>query len=213
MLFFISDLHGESSEAFEEYVRNAKPEDTLIILGDIGLDFWGTDENRAFTEYFKNLNCYIAFIDGNHENFDHLYSFPEEDWHGGRVHRISPNIVHLMRGYVFEIEGKKFFTMGGCKSSQKWFDAGLRWEQEIPTPEEIARGYENLRKHNNKVDYILTHKYRIEDESAAPDTYDGFINYLDREVDYLHWYSGHWHKFKRLDEKHTVIGKSVVLID
>ncbi|MGM9641976.1 MAG: hypothetical protein ACI3XI_02070 [Eubacteriales bacterium] len=209
MIYFISDLHGEPSEAFCEYVENARQEDTLIILGDIGLAFWNTDENREFTEWFRSLSCNIAFIDGNHENFDYLYSFPEEDWHGGRVHRISPTAVHLMRGYVFEIEGMTFFTMGGCLSSHKWFERGWRWEAEEPSEGEIARGYDSLVACGNKVDYVLTHKYRIEDENAARLSFDGLINFIEREVSFTHWYSGHWHKYKRLDERHTVIGKQV----
>lgn len=209
MIYFLSDLHGEPSEALIEYVNVARQEDTLIILGDVGLDFWNTDENRAFTEWFRGLSCNVAFIDGNHENFDYLNSFPVEDWHGGRVHRISPTAVHLLRGYVFDIEGKTYFTMGGCLSSQKWFERGLRWEEEEPSKGEIARGYENLAAHGNKVDYVLTHKYRIEDENAARLTFDGLVNFIDREVSFTHWYSGHWHKQKRLDERHTVIGKKI----
>ena len=27
------------------------------------------------------------FVDGNHENFDRLYEYPVEEWHGGKVHK------------------------------------------------------------------------------------------------------------------------------
>lgn len=56
------------------------------------------------------------FVDGNHENFDKLYQYPEKDWHGGRVHEIRPNVLHLMRGHVFDIQGHSFFCMGGAMS-------------------------------------------------------------------------------------------------
>ena len=63
----------------------------------------------------------ILFVDGNHENFDRLLSeFPIEDWNGGKVHKIRPNIIHLMRGHVFEIEGKRIFAMGGGYSVDKY---------------------------------------------------------------------------------------------
>ena len=39
--------------------------------------------------------------------------------HGGKVHRIRPHVLHLMRGQVFDIEGHTFFTMGGVKSVRK----------------------------------------------------------------------------------------------
>ena len=52
----------------------------------------------------------------NHENFDRLYGYPQKEWHGGEVHEIRPHVLHLMRGQVFEIDGKKIFTFGGASS-------------------------------------------------------------------------------------------------
>ena len=210
MIYFISDIHGDKNiDALNDYVKNAKEDDLLIILGDIELHFRDTDENREFSKYFEELTCKIALVDGNHENFDYLYSFPEEDWCGGRIHRISDRFIHLMRGYIFEIEGHTFLTMGGCKSSQKWFDMGLRWEQEKPTEDEIIRAYRNLKAHKNRVDYVLTHKYRIENPKANPLGQNGFMNFVDNCVEYKHWYSGHWHKTKYLDDKHTVVYRTL----
>ena len=61
MIYFISDPQG----------------DLLIVLGDLG--FTDTEENRAFDEYFLSLPYPVAVVDGNHENFDRLYSYPEEE--------------------------------------------------------------------------------------------------------------------------------------
>ena len=41
------------------------------------------------------------FVSGNHENYDLLAEYPVEDWNGGQV---------------YDIQGKKFFTMGGASS-------------------------------------------------------------------------------------------------
>ncbi len=213
MLFLISDLHGGvDCECFYEYAKTAKEGDTLLILGDLELAFRDTEENRRFTEFFLSLTCEIAFIDGNHENFDYLYAFPQEEWNGGRVHRLSPHIVHLMRGYIFRIQGRTFFTMGGCKSTQKWVDSGLWWPQEVPDEEEIARAYKVLAANNHKVDYVLTHKYRIDSHKVPPMTLEGLSVFLEEQVEYKHWYSGHWHRYEEMDEKHTVIGQKPVLL-
>lgn len=32
------------------------------------------------------------------------------------MHWVRPNILHLMRGQVFELQGYTFFTLGGAKS-------------------------------------------------------------------------------------------------
>ena len=61
----------------------------------------------------------ILFVDGIHENFDLLESYPEEEYAGGRVHRIGTNLRHLMRGELFTIEGKKIFAFGGGESIEK----------------------------------------------------------------------------------------------
>ena len=125
---------------------------------------------------------------------------------GGRVHRISKNIVHLMRGYVFALAGKRFFTMGGCGSSQKWKDQGLWWPQEEPTARELQRGFDALAANDNRVDYILTHKYpETPLENPERLSLDGLCAYIDKEVTYGHWYSGHWHKEWEIDAKHTVV--------
>ena len=101
----------------------------------------------------------VLFIDGNHENFDRLNAYPEEMWNGGRVHRIGKNILHLMRGQVFEIEGKRIFAMGGANSIDKYARAeGVSWwRAEIPSESELAEARRNLDKYGNCVDLIITH--------------------------------------------------------
>lgn len=214
MIWLTSDPHGgQDIGGLEQFVSQCRAEDWLLILGDLELHFRDTEANKAFTAYFESLPCNIAFVDGNHENFDHLCGLPEEDWHGGRVHRLSKNIVHLMRGYVFELEGHTFLTMGGCASTQKWKDAGLWWPQETPTAEEIQRGYDNLTKHGNRVDFALTHKYPKEIPADADlHTLEGFTRYVEDNVTYRHWYSGHWHKTDFRDDKHTVVFDTLVAL-
>lgn len=53
---------------------------------------------------------------GNYENFDQLYNYPIEEWNGGKIHKINDSVFHLMRGQVFKIDGKSFFTFGGASS-------------------------------------------------------------------------------------------------
>ena len=87
----------------------------------------------------------ILFIDGNHENFNALNSYPVEEWNGGKVHRIRKNILHLMRGQVFTIEGKTFFTMGGAYSIDKHLrkEGYSWWSDEKPNDAENGESDEN----------------------------------------------------------------------
>ena len=111
MIYLISDIHGKMDfKGLVEYINIASNDDLLIVLGDVGLSFGKEENNKIFTEYFLSIKKNIAIVDGNHENFDYLKSFPEETWCGGRVHRLSEHIVHLMRGNAFEIQGNSFFV-------------------------------------------------------------------------------------------------------
>ena len=123
------------------------------------------------------------FVSGNHENYDRLDAYPVEEWNGGKIQRIRPSIIHLMRGQVYLIDGKKIFSFGGAssqdirdgilelddplyKEKKKELDREYRsyrvnhlswWERELPSAEEMKEGKMNLQEHNNEVDFMVTH--------------------------------------------------------
>ena len=122
MIFITGDCHGN----YERFNRSIFPEqeemtkeDYVIICGDFG-GVWSKDkESNTETMLMDWLDCKpftTLFVDGNHENFDRLYAYPVEEWHGGKVHKIRDSVIHLMRGQVYEICGKKIFTFGGASS-------------------------------------------------------------------------------------------------
>lgn len=205
LIYLISDLHGTMSfPALEKYLELATENDILIILGDVGLNFEETQENREFTRYFMSLNKKIAFLDGNHENFEYLDSLEKEEWSGGIVGRLSENIVHLRRGNIYTIQGKNFFAFGGCKSSPKWKEKGLWHEGEEPNVEELMLAYENLKRYNYKVDYIITHKYEY-NEKYVSEKLKELEAFIDKNVIFNKWYSGHWHENFNIDDSHIVV--------
>ena len=217
MIYLISDPHGgESMEGIKGYLERCKDDDLLIILGDLGLNFQKTEENRRFTEWFLSLNRQIAIVEGNHENHAYIQSFPEEEWQGGMVHRLTDTIVHLQRGNVYTIAGKTFFVMGGCRSSAKWKEMGLWYPGEEPTEEELELAYSNLQKQGNWVDYVLTHKYgnyRGERGAEYPHcSLEGLIRYIDENVVFEHWYAGHSHINKVIDESHQIVYDEPVVV-
>ena len=161
-------------------------EDYVIICGDFG-GVWNKEvenkEEKHLLDWLEEKPFTTLFVDGNHENFDRLYSYPVELWHGGKVHKIRPSVIHLMRGQIYEIDGKSFFTFGGAsshdiesgildpedpdfKEKKKWLDREWRsyrvnhitwWAQELPSEEEMQEGRANLAAHDNQVDFIVTH--------------------------------------------------------
>lgn len=164
MIYLTGDTHGEinlkklSNKNFLEGKLLTK-EDYVIVLGDFGL-LWRKDETFEYWLKFLNeRNFKVLFVDGNHENFNLLNEYPTELWNGGKIHKISENIYHLMRGQVFTIDNLKFFTFGGAssidvlerKENIDW------WKEELPSYSELNEGLINLQNNNFKVDYILSH--------------------------------------------------------
>ena len=123
-IFITGDTHGDFSRfGLDTFPMQTKldKKDYVIILGDFG-GVWNHNNSIAFQIEEQNLDALdnksfsTLFIEGNHERYDRLYACPVETWHGGKVHRIRPNILHLMRGQIFNIAGRKFFAMGGAAS-------------------------------------------------------------------------------------------------
>lgn len=160
------------------------------------------------------------FCDGNHENFELLSKYPVEEWNGGKVHRIGPKILHLMRGQVFTIEDKKFFVMGGAQSH----DMALRipgkdwWAEEIPSFREMDEGLTNLDKVGYKVDYVITHSAPTMVLTSINPTYkpDAVTKYLGfvRQIVKFRWhYFGHYHIDKDfLNHKATCLYNNIIEI-
>lgn len=94
-------------------------DDFVITCGDFG-GVQEKDEESSrgnwWLNWLEEKSYTTLFVDGNYENFDRLYSYPVEEWHGGKVYKIRNSVIHLMCGQVFEIDGKKIFTIGGARS-------------------------------------------------------------------------------------------------
>ena len=192
MIFLLSDLHGKTDfSGWKEYQERTDEKDIVILLGDVRLAEAEVADNVQFTEEILSSSKPVWIVDGNHENFDYLNSMPEEDWNGGKVHRLAENVLHLQRGYVYTIAEKTFFVFGGTAS--------------LITEEELNRGYENLRKHDFRVDFVLTHDYykRRDPEQIKP--FEELLDFIDEKVEFRQWYCGHHHINKALDDKHTVV--------
>lgn len=196
--------------------------DYLIILGDTGFLWNDSVSSNKLLNYFNRKPYTTLFIDGNHENFSNLNNKPIVKKFGGKVHRLSKNIYHLMRGNVYNINRKSIYTFGGAIS----IDACTRipgttwWSEEVPSSIEIQHGLSELQNCNKTVDYILTHdcskitRHLINHNKKFKDTDDiefqEFLKYLEDNVDFKHWYFGHYHLDSYIDDKHTVVFNKLI---
>lgn len=225
MIFITGDTHGQTDFAkligFVRERSDLTKDDYVIIAGDFGA-VWDEATLEKDLKPYRDLPFTVLFVDGNHENFDLLNAFPVEEWHGGKVHKVKPDIIHLMRGQVFEIEGKTFFTFGGATSIDKAYRLAYGygwWEQERPTYAEYDEGIANLKRYGNRVDYIVTHScgeralmyppLRTRSSKMQSFFENRLLSGFEDGVEYTHWYFGHYHLDGDLSDKQTVLYQEI----
>lgn len=239
MLFCSGDLHGDVDIARIKDTawpigQQLTRDDYLVILGDFGLNACRNWQHYEYAEWFSWLNKQpwtTLFLDGNHDNFDWLFSLPTLSMFGGKVGRANDNIYYLKRGQVYQIGRSTFFTMGGATS----IDRNMRtrgvdwWPEEIPATSDWNEGLKNLERYNFKVDNVLAHTMPIEvarkfihDDCKLPEwmLYESecivetaFQHFIENFV-FDNWYCGHWHPSQRWDwEKYHCFYNHIEQID
>ena len=205
MIYITGDTHGplEFERIYTFYESNKiSSDDYLLICGDFGGIWDGGRLDRSVLDFYSDQLWKVLFIDGNHENFDLLNSYPVTEWRGGRVHRINEQVYHLMRGQIYTIENRKFFTMGGATSIDRYNrKEGISWwPQEMPSSEEYEEAFANLRKNNNKVNYIITHcapdliQDQLSNQTYEHNKLTNFLEIVRQDVQFNAWYFGHYHQ-------------------
>lgn len=206
-IYITGDVHGHlgasrfntaNFPAQKTMTRN----DVVIVLGDFGLVWNNNKTYQHWLKWYAEKPFTLVFIDGNHDNHDWLREFPEKQWHGGRVHVIADNVLHLMRGELFTIAGQTWFAFGGALSVDKEHrQVGVSWwPGELPSVAECEHGLATLDNVNWHVDHVLTHTAPVSVLDAMFPQYvletDITSNYLEMVHDQLtftHWWYGHWH--------------------
>lgn len=218
MLYITGDIHIPTediqklnSKRFSKQ-KNLCREDYVIICGDFGGIWNNSAEEKYWIKWLENKNFTTLFIDGNHENFDLLGDYPVISYKGGRAHKISDSIYHLMRGQVFSICGKRIFTMGGASSHDKEFRTEHKnwWSAEMPSGEEYEEARKNLLKNKNAVDIIITHCAPASIQESFFSEYEQnelteFLEEIKQTCSYDKWYFGHYHTDCDVDTRHVAL--------
>ena len=220
MIYVTGDTHGEIERFKDPEFKKLGKGDILIICGDFGFIWDNSRSEKASLKKLMSKDYTIAFIDGCHENFDILERMPQREWNGGKIHYIADNIIHLMRGQIYNIEGKKIFTFGGGhsqdydfrRSGDKW------WAREQPTHEEIMNALENLKKCGNKVDYIITHEPPASlKDCLGVDVFQrievhAFFEDVIKTTSYEKWFFGKCHVDKHIPIKFYAVFNNITLL-
>lgn len=210
--FLKGDIHSNLFEVIDFINRfDLGKNDNIIILGDCGIA-WRKDKKdlvqniKLWNECGNGTKLY--FIDGNHENFNILNSLPIENNMG----KVADNIYHLRRGQVYEFENKKILVCGGADSIDKYrrVENFTWWKEETISQETIdgipAGHYDYVLTHccprsvfeENKI-YLSTLQFL--DENKINHNSEDMLEQLKDKIVFDHWYFGHYHINRDLDEK------------
>lgn len=214
--FLKGDIHGNLFEVIDFINRfDLGKNDNIIILGDCGIA-WRKDKKdliqniKLWNECGNGVKLY--FLDGNHENFNILNSLPIENNMG----KIADNIYHLRRGQVYEFENKKILVCGGADSIDKYrrVESFTWWKEETISQETIdgipAGHYDYILTHccprsifeENKI-YLSTLQFL--NENKINHNSEDMLEQLKDKITFDHWYFGHYHINRDLNEKFTCL--------
>lgn len=239
-VYVTGDTHGTIylEKLLPKNLEKYQPGDTFIILGDFSLIFAPRHSNieKKYITLLSELPYQFCFIDGDRENYDRLNAYEIESWNGGNVHKITNNIIHLLRGEAYTIEDISILCMGGASTIQtKEMRASVLWMEENITEEDILNANQHM-KEKNSIDYVLTHtcpshiaeKFRDEDNwirEVHPEKLEQ-ISYLRQKIEdmnclqldvlyeqhfnYQHWYFGHFHQDIEINNKFTCVFDKII---
>lgn len=222
MIWVTGDKHGQMSAMELPDYKKIKKGDTLLICGDFGFVWDGSKQEQKNLKALSKRKYDIAFVDGCNENFELLQEYPTVDFQGGRARQIKPNIYQLLRGELYEIEGKKILAFGGgAPSNQCVNEDGVpkAWDNLEPTEKEVDKAIASIQSAGGSVDLILTHEPPLSilgcmDESIA----DGAVIHdvleqIRTHCKFKKWYFGKFHIDKSIPPYYMALFDSVLPVD
>lgn len=225
MVILTGDTHGfngiiERLYSFKHKIKNEGPS-ILIVLGDFGL-MWNEalyDRHvKVISDLIKEIapNLTLAFLSGNHENFNLIRKLEEVEKWGNKVGYVADNIFHLKTGRVYTIDGETYAIYGGAFS----IDRAQRvenvswWKEEITSAQENQLFREEMFAKNWSIDYLLTHTcatndielfdmYPFTGKREDPVARDIQVIKEGIEIRKFHAF-GHFHINRNLIEEHKI---------
>lgn len=217
-VFIKGDCHGNFT-FLREFCKenNTTLEDTLIILGDAGINFWLHGQDRKLKKFISRFPITLFCVHGNHEErprnigtykaaYYEKYScncWYEEEF---------PNILFPFNGTA-AFNGKKLLIIGGAYSVDKFYrlERGAPWFESEQLTSLEKEAILLFIEEENSFDYILTHTAPLNyeptylfldfiDQSKVDKSMETFLQVICENVEFKHWCFGHYHDDKDLGD-------------
>lgn len=228
-VYITGDTHGRF-DGLKKFCKemNLTKDDTIIILGDAGFNYYLDDRDTWGKKKVRDLAPTILCVHGNHEcRPRHIKSYVLAGKFGGEIYVEPnyPNIGFLCDGQVYNIPSKDgtvhdVLVCGGAYSVDKYYrlSRGFSWfpdEQPDATTKEYVE--EVLDKRNWEIDDIFTHTGPVSlepvemfllgiDQSKVDKTTEiWFEDILNKLKSFKQWWFGHYHCNKIVNEQVRIL--------
>lgn len=213
-IFITGDTHGVVAPRIDQLIADnpeLNPEDmALIILGDVGLNYYLGKKDRKNKEQVEERGVYIYCVYGNHEARpgEHLgMECIDDETVGGSVwyEKDFPHIRYFTVWGVYNIQGLETLVIGGAYSVDKYYrlSCGYQWfEDEQLKDFERAALLRSMWMCN--FDLVLSHTcpMRVQptdlflgciDQSTVDNSTEKWLDELSENITWKIWLFGHYH--------------------
>jgi 3-oxoacid CoA-transferase subunit A len=225
MIYITGDMHG-SIQTFKDVINKitCKSENTLIVLGDLGVNYYINKIDKKFKSIISQYNINLFVIRGNHDaNPANLYYIKEVEKYGniGYIEEEYPNIFYAKNGEIYIIENNTFLVLGGAYSVDKWYrlEKGYKWFEDEQMTEKEKQNFWS--KNITKVDTILSHTCPYSnrpihlfltqiDQSSVDNSMENFLDEVKLKVQYKNWFFGHYHADEKIEKNMYMLYNGVI---
>ena len=164
-IYLTGDTHGQFERIISFCERQqVQPESTFIILGDVGLNYYGDRRDNRGKDNLTKIPITFFCIHGNHEmRPSKELGYQVKEYHGGKVwvQPEYPNLVFAIDGEIYDFFGHSCIVIGGAYSVDKYYRLarGYNWFEDEQPSDEIKEKVERvLSERDWKIDSLRTER-------------------------------------------------------
>ena len=217
-IYLTGDTHGQFERIISSCERQqVQPESTFIILGDVGLNYYGDRRDNRGKDKLAKIPITFFCIHGNHEmRPSEELGYQVKEYHGGKVWVQSeyPNLVFAIDGEIYDFFGHSCIVIGGAYSVDKYYRLarGYNWFEDEQPSDEIKEKVERvLSARDWKIDVVLSHTCPLRyeptevflsmvDQSSVDKSTEQWLGTIESRLHYERWFCGHYHTDKEIDK-------------
>ena len=225
MIYITGDMHGDINQMRQIMNKiNCKLNNTLIVLGDFGANYYFDKKDNVFKNAISEYNINIFVIRGNHDgNPAQIKNIEQKEKYNniGYIEQEYPNIFYAINGNVYNIEENQFLVLGGAYSVDKFYrlSMGYKWFSDEQMNNSEKEKF--LQNYPQKVDVILSHTcpysnipYHLFlkniDQSTVDNSMEYFLQEVKEKIEYNNWFFGHFHANEEIEENMYMLYDGVI---